>query len=56
MAKKQAFGEQAQHLKAAHRKMAKVVIATKNSRGKFAYKEAMIGQDDAMDFIKKHKS
>jgi len=55
MAKRQAFGEQAQQLKAAHRKMAKVVIATKNSRGKFAYKEAMIDQDNAKEFIQKHK-
>lgn len=56
MAKRQAFGEQAQQLKAAHRKMAKVVIATKNSRGKFAYKEAMIDQEDAKEFIQKNKS
>lgn len=56
MAKKQAFGEQAQQLKAARRKMAKVVIATKNSRGKFAYKEAMIDQEDAKEFIQKNKS
>jgi len=55
MAKRQAFGEQAQQLKAAHRKMAKVVIATKNSRGKFAYKEAMIDQDNAKEFIQKNK-
>ncbi|MEX1062211.1 MAG: DUF4295 family protein [Balneolaceae bacterium] len=56
MAKKQAFGEQAQQLKAAHRKMAKVIIATKNRRGKFAYKEAIVDQDDAQEFIQKNKS
>jgi hypothetical protein len=56
MAKKQAFGEQAHQLKASHRKMAKVIIATKNDRGKFAYKEAMVDQEDAQDFIKRNKS
>jgi hypothetical protein len=56
MAKKQAFGADAQSLKAAHRKMAKVIIATKNERGKFAYKEAMVDQDQAKDFIQKNKS
>ena len=56
MAKKQAFGEQAQQMKAAHRKMAKVIIASKNARGKFAYKEAMVDQDEARNFIQKFKS
>lgn len=56
MAKKQAFGEEAQQLKAAHRKMAKVIISTKTGRGKFAYKEAMVEQNDVKDFIQKNKS
>ena len=56
MAKKQAFGEQAKQMKATHRKMAKVIIAKKNERGKFAYKEAMVDQEEAKDFIQKNKS
>lgn len=56
MAKKQAFGEQAQQLKASHRKMAKVIISTKTGRGKFAYKTAMVDDDKAMEFINKNKS
>ncbi len=56
MAKQQAFGEQAKKIKAAQRKMAKVIIATKNERGKFAYKETMVDQEDAREFIKKQKS
>lgn len=56
MAKKQVFGQEAQQLKAAHRKMAKVIIAKKNARGKFAYKEAMVDQEKARDFIQKNTS
>ncbi|MEX0995179.1 MAG: DUF4295 family protein [Balneolaceae bacterium] len=56
MAKKQIFGKEAQNLKAAHRKMAKVIISTKTGRGKFAYKEAMVDQDSVRDFIQKNKS
>ncbi|MEX0639000.1 MAG: DUF4295 domain-containing protein [Balneolaceae bacterium] len=56
MAKQQAFGEHAQKLKATHRKMAKVIITSKNARGQFAYKEAMVDQDTVTDFIKQYKS
>jgi hypothetical protein len=56
MAKKQAFGEQALKMKESQRKMAKVVIATKNNKGKFAYKEAMVDQDNAKEFIQQHRS
>jgi hypothetical protein len=35
--------------------MAKVIIATKNNRGKFAYKETMIDQDDVTEYIKKNR-
>lgn len=55
MAKKQAFGEEAQALKAAQRKMAKVIISSKNERGKYAFKETMIDQDSVKDFIQKTK-
>ncbi|MEX2586212.1 MAG: DUF4295 family protein [Balneolaceae bacterium] len=56
MAKKQAFGEQAQHMRESHRKMAKVIIATRNNKGKFSYKEAMVDQENAKDFIQQNKS
>lgn len=55
MAKKQAFGDEAQALKASQRKMAKVIIATKNERGKYAYKETMMDQDSVSGFIQKNK-
>ncbi|PKD42697.1 DUF4295 family protein [Rhodohalobacter barkolensis] len=56
MAKKQAFGEEAQALKQAQRKMAKVIISTKNARGKYAFRETMMDQDSVSDFLKKNKS
>ncbi len=56
MAKKQAFGEEAQALKQAQRKMAKVIISTKNERGKYAFRETMMDQDDVKDFINRNKS
>lgn len=56
MAKKQAFGEEAQALKQAQRKMAKVIISTKNARGKYAFRETMMDQNDVSDFLKKNKS
>lgn len=55
MAKKQAFGEEAQALKKSQRKMAKVIISTKNDRGKFSFRETMIDQDSVTDFIQKNK-
>lgn len=55
MAKKQAFGAEAQALKESQRKMAKVIISTINERGKYAYRESMIDQDDVKEFIQKNK-
>jgi hypothetical protein len=55
MAKKQAFGEEALALKQAQRKMAKVIISSKNERGKYAFKETMIDQDSVKDFIERNK-
>ncbi|MDR8391305.1 DUF4295 domain-containing protein [Aliifodinibius sp. S!AR15-10] len=55
MAKKQVFGEEAQKLKGSHRKMAKVIISTKSTRGKYAFKEAMIDEDEVRDFISQNK-
>jgi hypothetical protein len=56
MAKKQVFGDEAKSLKSAHRRMAKVIISTKNERGKYSYKERMIDQDSVTDFIQKNKA
>lgn len=56
MAKSQAFGKEAQAKKASQRKMARVVISTKNARGKFAFKETMMDQENVKDFIQKHKA
>lgn len=55
MAKKQVFGEEAQKLKGSHRKMAKVIISTKSNRGKYAFKEAMVGEDEVRDYISENK-
>ncbi|TVR14793.1 MAG: DUF4295 domain-containing protein [Balneolaceae bacterium] len=55
MAKKQVFGEDAKSLKGSHKRMAKVIISTKNERGKFSYKETMVEADSVSDFIQKNK-
>lgn len=57
MAKKQTFGAEAMQLKAAHRRMAKVIISTPtDKRNKYAFKEAMVEQDSVKDFIKQNSS
>jgi hypothetical protein len=55
MAKRQAFGEEAQAMKQAQRKMAKVIISTKNERGKYSYKETMMDQDSVSEYIQRNK-
>lgn len=55
MAKKQTFGEEALKRKGTHRKMAKVIISTKSTRNKFAFKEAMVDQEDVREFINENK-
>lgn len=55
MAKKQVFGEEAQKVKGSHRKMAKVIISTKSTRGKYAFKEAMVSQEEVNSFISENK-
>lgn len=55
MAKKQVFGEEAQKRKGSHRKMAKVIISTKSTRGKYAFKEAMIDENEVQNFISENK-
>jgi len=56
MAKKQTFGTEALERKAAHRKMAKVIISAKSSNGKYSFKESMVDQDDVNNFIKEKTS
>lgn len=56
MAKKQAFGQEALQAKAAQRKMAKVIISTKNDKGKYAYKEVMMDQENVREYIQNNKS
>lgn len=56
MAKKQVFGSEALQAKAAQRKLAKVVISTKNEKGTFSYSETMVDQDSVKEFIAKNKS
>jgi hypothetical protein len=55
MAKKQTFGSEALAAKAAARKMAKVVIANRNDKGKYAFNEAMIDQENVNEYISKNK-
>lgn len=56
MAKKQVFGSEALQAKASARRMAKVVISTKNDKGKFAYREVMVDQDNVKEFIQNNKA
>lgn len=56
MAKNKVFGEEAQQRSNADRKMAKVVISTKLGNNKYAYKEAMVDQDNVRDYINENKS
>lgn len=55
MAKKQVFGQEAQKQKAAHRRMAKVIISTKSPKGKYAFKEAIVEQDQVKEYIDQNK-
>lgn len=55
MAKKQTFGTEALEQKAAHRRMAKVIVATKTDSNNYAYKEAIIDEENVQDFIKENR-
>lgn len=48
-------GLEALKAKAAQRKMAKVIISTKNDKGKYAYKEVMVDQENVQEFIQQNK-
>ncbi len=56
MAKKQVFGADALQAKMSARRMAKVIISTKNENGKYSYREAMVDQDSVKDFIQNNKA
>lgn len=56
MAKKQVFGEQVLAARASQRKMAKVIISKKSTRGKVAFQETIIEQDQVKDFVTRNKS
>ena len=56
MAKQQAHGKQAQQQTQAQKKMAKVIVSTKNDKGKHAFRETMVEQDNVKDFIQKAQS
>lgn len=56
MAKKQVFGSEALQQKASARRMAKVILSTKNENGKYSYREVMIDQDNVKDFIAQNKN
>lgn len=53
MAKKQTFGDKALQAKLAHRKMAKIIVAHKNSNGGYGYKENIVDVDNVKDFLSK---
>ena len=56
MAKKKVFGENADQQSSGDRKMAKVIVSTKLGNNKYAYKEAMVDQDNVRDYINENKS
>lgn len=56
MAKKQVFGEEVFAQKAAQRKMAKVIVSKKTAKGKVAFHESTVDQDQVKEFISRNKS
>lgn len=55
MAKNKTFGTKGEAGSKADRRMAKVIVATPTDHNKYAYKEAMIDEEDVQDFIKENK-
>ena len=53
MAKKQTFGDKALKAKQSVKKMAKVIQATKTSKGSIGYRETMVPADDVKAFLAK---
>lgn len=56
MAKKQVFGEEVLAAKAAQRKMAKVIVSKKTAKGKIAFHESTVDQENVKDYISRQKS
>ncbi len=56
MAKKQVYGEQVLAAKASQRKMVKVILSRKSAKGKIAFHESTMEQDQVKDFIARQKS
>ncbi len=55
MAKKQTFGDKALQAKLAQRKMAKVIMAKKNSNGGYGYRESIMDADNVKEYLSKNK-
>lgn len=56
MAKKKIFGEAAQAGSSDQGKRVKVVISTKIGNNRYAFKESMVPQDSARDYIKEKQA
>lgn len=56
MAKKQVFGEKVLAAKAAQRKMAKVIISRKTSRGKVSFQESILEQNQVSEYLSRKNS
>ncbi|MGM0738076.1 MAG: DUF4295 family protein [Bacteroidota bacterium] len=56
MAKKQVFGEAVIAARASQRKMAKVILSKKSSKGKVVFQESTMEQEQVKDFIARNKS
>jgi len=55
MAKKKTFGTDAKESQSGDRRMAKVIVAQKTERNNYAYKEAIIDEDEVQNFIQENK-
>jgi hypothetical protein len=55
MAKKKTFGTEGQDQKADKNRMAKVIVAHKTPSNNYAYKEAIIQEDEVQNFIQENK-
>jgi hypothetical protein len=56
MAKKKSFGESGDQQKSDSGPMAKVIISKKMGNNIYAYKEAMVRENNVKDFISENKS
>ncbi len=56
MAKKKVFGEEAKKKADGQRKMAKVIVSTKTESNNYAFKEAMVPQNEVREYIKEKQA